>query len=127
MKKRVPFASADFPLLLSPAQPLCRSVTFLVEMLLEAVDESTRARGRGQFPKFGAVRKKLDADSGGCAADKKLLRMLDSSIWLAVLLAVSKREEEWADVDQDYFHSGCTGNAERHLENQPRIFTDSHG
>ena len=100
---------------------------FLLEMLLEAVDESTRARGRGQFPKFGAVRKKLDADSGGCAADKKLLRMLDSSIWLAVLLAVSKREEEWADVDQDYFHSGCTGNAERHLENQPRIFTDSHG
>ena len=104
-----------------------RLVCCWLKCLFEVEDESTRARGRGQFPKFGAVRKKLDADFGGCAAGKKLLRVFDSSMWAAVLLAVSKREEESVDVDQDYFHSGCTGNAERHLQNQPRMFADFHG
>jgi hypothetical protein len=33
----------------------------------------------------------------------------------AVLLAVSKWEEESVNVGWDYFHSGCTGNAERQL------------
>ena len=43
---------------------------------------------------------------------RKLLRMFDSSMWSAVHLAVSKWEMECAEVDRDYFHSGCTGNAE---------------
>jgi hypothetical protein len=73
------------------------------------------------------VRKKVAADFFLVQQAGELLRLLDSPIWLAVLLAVSKWEEESVAVDQDYFHSGCTGNAERHLENQPPIFTDSHG
>jgi hypothetical protein len=84
-------------------------------MLIEVEDESTRARGRGQFPKFGAVREKTAAYFGQGAAIKKILRMFDSSMWCAVLLAVSKREEEFVEGDRDYFHSGCTGNAERQL------------
>lgn len=99
----------------------------MTEMLIEVEHESTRARGWGQFPKFGALRKKMAADSGVCAVGRKILQVFDSSMHSAVLLAVSKREEESLEVDHDYFHSGCTGNAERHLENQPRIFTDSHG
>jgi hypothetical protein len=101
---------------------------FLVdEMLIEAEDESTRACGEGQFPKFGAVRKKAGTDLGACAAGKKILQAFDSCMRSAGLLAVSKREAEFGEVEQDYFHSGCTGNTEMHLENQPRIFTGSHG
>jgi hypothetical protein len=98
---------------------------FLVdEMLIEAEDESTRACGEGQFPKFGAVRKKAAADFGARASGMKILQGFDSSTRSAALLAVSKREEKSVEVDQDYFHSGCTGNTEMHLGNQPRIFTD---
>jgi len=41
--------------------------------------------------------------------------MLDYFMCSAAHLAVSKREEEFVEVDQDYFHSRCTGNAERQL------------
>jgi hypothetical protein len=84
-------------------------------MLFEVEDESTRARGRGQSPKFGAVRKNQLLILAGAQRAGTLLEELDSSIQRAVLLAVSKREEEFVEADQDYFHSGCTGNAERQL------------
>ena len=84
-------------------------------MLFEDEDESTRARGRGQFPKFGAMRKKAAADFCAGAAIKKLLWVFDSSMCSAVHLAVSKREKESVEVDRNYFHSRCTGNAERQL------------
>jgi hypothetical protein len=84
-------------------------------MLFEDEDESTRAGGRGQFPKFGAMRKKSTADSRAGSVVTKIVRQFDSSMWSAALLAVPRREKELTEVDRDYFHSGRTGNAERQL------------
>jgi hypothetical protein len=43
------------------------------------------------------------------------MRVFDFSMRSAVLLAVSKWEDGSMDAGRDYFHSGCTGNAERQL------------
>jgi hypothetical protein len=90
-------------------------VTLVEWNVVEDEDESTRAGGCGQFPKFGAMRKNRRLIFVQAAQSRKLLREFDSSMWSAVLLAVPKREEEPMDADRDYFHSRCTGNAERQL------------
>jgi hypothetical protein len=84
--------------------------------------------------------KKSDGDFPGWVAMKKIPEAIDSANWNAVSLAISDWEYESGDEDQDNFHSGCTGIAERQFwfslvvgctrdENQTRhgfsrIFTD---
>jgi hypothetical protein len=77
-------------------------------------DESTRASGGGQLPKFGAVEEKTGRWFLEMSGDEgNLLEGIDSAIWRAVFLEGSDWEEKFIVVDQRNFHSVCTGNAER--------------
>ena len=61
MKRHIRLNDCRFQLLLSPAKPLCRRRDLFVNDCCMRLDESTRVRGRGQFPKFGASEEKLGA------------------------------------------------------------------
>jgi len=82
-------------------------------MLVEDEDESTRARGRGQLPKFGAVVEKIGwlFFRMGCGQENS--NAIDSANWGAVSLASSDWEGEPGDEDQENFHREFTGNTER--------------
>ena len=60
MKRHFRFAIANFRSTLSSSASLPEAQLFLAEMFVEDEDESTRARGGGQLPKFGAVEEKID-------------------------------------------------------------------
>jgi hypothetical protein len=69
-------------------QSLSADVTVFAEMWGEDEHESTRARGRGQFPKFGAVRKKETIDFAGRAGLKRIPGAGGPALWLVAILAV---------------------------------------
>lgn len=83
MKRRFRFATADFDFCSLQLSLVAGGVVnfLLAENVIEDEDESTRAGGRGQLPKFGAVEENAQAILWDGSGSGKSVERTDSAMW----------------------------------------------